>query len=285
MQNRWLLNILLVLIVLSLATIALLKWKANAPMSIEPLIKINKDQVQKISISYAKSDIVLAKQQRQWQIITPLQLPANQFRIDNILQFLTTKHYVQLKPPINLEELELEQPIIQLTVDGIKLGLGRKSPFNDNDGRRYVLLNGKVYLAIDTISYFLTGDATLFASLSPLGEQAVITKLKLPNLLLQKQDQQWKLLTPVNESIDGSADAIYGLVKAWQDLQAFSVRHYEPKPALEQIEITLMEEQILQFTVIAKEPEFILAYPAKKVQYQIGSEQVAQLFLLPEKNK
>jgi hypothetical protein len=287
MQKRWLLNVVLLLIVLILATMALLKWKSDAPPVIDTFTLLDKKKVQHIVISRTDaeqvSEIVLQKQAEEWFIRSPLQLSANQFRIDSILQFLTTKHYQKLNTSLNLAQLGLEQPAIRLSVDNVKLDLGVKSPFND--GRRYVLFNNKAYLVIDTISYFLTGDAALFANLSPLGNQPEIVSLSLPHLSLQLQGHRWEFLTPVDESLDNSADAIQGLVKAWQNLQALSVRQYDAqKQHLATVSITLAtDEQPLQFEILETEPEFILALPEKKVQYQIGSDQLASLFSLPEK--
>jgi hypothetical protein len=280
MQQRWLLNLFLFFIVLSLGTVALLQWKAEAPPQIASFTDIDKNKVQQIVIKRENKDIILEKQANQWYIRSPLQLAANQFRIDNILQFLTTKHYQQLNSPVDFAELGLDTPTMRLHVDDLELGLGVKSPFND--GRRYILLNNKAYLVVDTISYFLTGDAALFASLSPLGEQPVITGLKLPELHLQLQGHRWALLTSVDDSYDVSADAIQGLVKAWTNLQALSVRSYEPQQAdLGLVEIHLQDsQQALQFKIIATDPEFILALPDKQVQYQIASEQVTKLFSL-----
>ncbi|MEK7991734.1 MAG: DUF4340 domain-containing protein [Thiotrichaceae bacterium] len=287
MQKRWLLNAILLSIVLILASLALLKWKSDAPPVIDGFTLLDKKQIQSIVISRTDdkqiSEIVLQKQAEQWFVHTPLQLPANQFRVDSILQFLTTKHYQSLKMPVDLAKLGLEQPAIRLAVDGIELDLGIKSPFND--GRRYVLFNNKAYLVVDTISYFLTGDAALFASLSPLGNQPEIVSLSLPNLSLQLQGHRWEFTTPIDKSLDNSADAIQGLVKAWQNLQALSVRQYDAqKEHLAPISIKLATDaQALQFKIVETEPEFILALPEKKVQYQIGSEQLKGLFSLPEK--
>lgn len=283
-----LLNMALLLLMLGLAVIALLKWKSDAPPEIESFTAIDKNQIQQIVISRMddngqESEIVLQKQEEQWNISAPLQLAANQFRIDSILQFLTTKHYQQLSSPVDFAALGLEQPSTRLTVEGIELSLGAKSPFND--GRRYVLLNNKAYLTVDTISYFLTGNPALFASLFPLGNQPVITRLTLPDLSLQLQDHHWELLTPIDESLDNSADAIQSLIKAWQHLQALSVRPYQAQTGnFATVSILLTTDvKPLQFTVLATKPEFILALPEKKVQYQIASEQISKLFSLPEK--
>ncbi|MCV6636731.1 DUF4340 domain-containing protein [Candidatus Albibeggiatoa sp. nov. NOAA] len=284
MQKRVLLNLALLVMVLGLGAIALFKWKSDVPPEIQPLTTLDKNQVQQIVISRIDdNDIVLQKdRQDQWSISEPLQLAANQFRIDSILQFLTTKHYQQLESPVDFAQLGLSQPAVSLTVDGTWLGLGIKSPFND--GRRYVAMNNQAYLVVDTISYFLIGDAALFASLFPLGSQPIITDIKLPNLSLQLQGHRWEFLTPTDPSLDNSADAIQGLIKAWQNLQALSVRRYQTQaPQLAQIDVTLKNTGTLQFVLLATEPEFILALPEKNVQYQIASEQVDTLLSLPEK--
>lgn len=275
MQAKILLNLILLLIILALVWFILFIYQPqNTQTNMPNFTNLDKNQVQNIHI-IREDEIKLEKIDAIWHITKPLQLEANQFRIDSLLHLLHTKHYQTLSEPADLAVLGLQPPQMQLIIDKLHLDLGFKSPFNDN--RRYVRQEGQVSLVIDTFSPFLSGDATLFASLSPLGQNSIITNLKLPELELNLHGIDW-IITPEQTNI--SADSIQNLLKNWQNLQALSVRPYQLPDTAQIIEIKLQNAHHLKFELINNGFEFILAAPDKQVQYHIAAEQMGALLNL-----
>jgi hypothetical protein len=170
------------------------------------------------------------------------------------------------------------------------MGIGDKSPMED--GQRYMQLGKEIYLISDSIYPSISGEATIFVSLSPLGESPKITELQLPDYHLMKNDVQWIITAgKPSDGLDTSADGLNTLIGHWQRLQAFGVKRYIDSPINGHILVRLAEEnqsagKTVQFGIVSANKEnFILALPDKGVQYQIPSSQMDNLLRPPKKRE
>ena len=290
MQPRWLINLVLVIIIFVLGAVAWYtleqeKKRAQLPeltdLTAELVRTITIDRANKEAIKMVKDD------QGNWQLTTPFTLPANHFRVEQLLKILSEHHYNLIEDKqLKLAELQLDPPLATLTFDQLKIALGDKSPLND--GQRYIQINQNVYLITDTLFYSVNDDAVSWVSLSLLGEQPKIVELKIPDYHLVFKEKQWVLESKFSvEEIETSQDALNTLISNWQDLQAFNVEHYQPTSSSQgEIVITLAgKTPPLRFELISTTPHFVVAQPEKGVQYQLPKTQVERLLHLPTKNK
>jgi len=282
------LNLVLVGVVLVLVAIVIFEPGLKQPVELPKLTEL--EQVQQIRIEKGNNPPLEFKKdpQGQWQIVKPVSLPANHFRIKTLLELLSKRDYTQLaaQPPLKLAELKLEPPEIKVSFDNLTLSVGDRSPLQD--GKRYVQLSNKpnlVFLLTDDFYYTLTGNAMSFIDLSPLGEEAKLSELRLPDYHLVLKDGSWKLISSrFSNEVDTRVDALTALVDNWEHAQAISVEAYVKGTNQGDIFITLKaQSQALHFIIQSKTPDLVLARPDKGVQYKIHPSQVDKLLNLPKK--
>lgn len=276
-------NIVLLLVIILLILLVIYEPGLEKLQELPKMTDLSEEQVNFIRIEKSnESTIELRKEQdNHWVMTTPLNLPANEFRVENLLHVLATRQYELLDDSnLSLAEVKLSPPAVKLTLNQFVIDFGDKSPLNN--GQRYVRANGKVYLMIDMVYHFLVDDAVVFASLSPLGENQKITEIQTPAYHLQLQEGQWIASQPIADNVDTSADALNLFIEDWQTLQALSVKRYTETATDESIIIHLQGQTTpLQFRILATEPNFILALPEKGVQYQFIPSQMKKLLQLP----
>ncbi|NJO14402.1 MAG: DUF4340 domain-containing protein [Thioploca sp.] len=290
MQQRWLINLILVVIIFVLGAVTLYTLEQEKKRAQLPeLTGLTAERIQTITIDRSDKEFIkLVKDDKgHWQLTKPFTLPANYFRVEKLLKILSEHHYNLVEDQqLNLADLKLDPPLATLTFDQLKIALGDKSPLDD--GQRYIQINPKVYLITDTLFYSVNDDAVEWVGLSLIGEQPKITELKLPNYHLIQKEQRWVVDTTLpTEEIDTGQDALNTLIGNWQDLQAFNVERYQSNSVAQgAIEITLAgETQPLHFDLISTAPHFVMARPDKGVQYQLPKTQVDRLLQLPTKNQ
>jgi hypothetical protein len=287
MRQRWLLNLGLLLLIIGLGVII---WQLPpAQTKTQETLKLttlDPLQVQHLRVERVEQEpIEIKKTQGVWQILSPLQLPAHDFRIQAILQLLSTRNYRKLDASqVKLSELKLAPAPISVQFDDLVMEFGDQSPMNEH--LRYLKIKSDIYLLSDSVHHFLNGDAVLLANLSPLGNSAKLNELQLPNLHLQLKEGRWSSLKPVDNTLNGGADALNTLVETWEHLQALSVKRYHPNPNLPpqgEINLGLQNQTALNFKIISQTPEFILARPDKGVEYHFSQHQLSKLMNLPVK--
>lgn len=295
MQQRWWLNLALLLLIIILGGIVYYTLEQEKKAKTPPLTNLTTAAVTDISIERASAETIqlLKDDDNVWHLIAPFTLPANQFRVERLLEVLTTSDYQVLEGDnINLATLKLDPPLVSIRFDQLTLDFGDSTPMND--GKRYLLMKQKVYLFTDTLFYSLNEEATQFVSRSPLGEKSKIVELQLPDYHLMQVENQWQLASSkhVNTEIDTSAKTLEKLVEKWQNLQSFNVERYQADSEskiddeTDEVEKTVTiqlqrQPQPIKFILLTTAPDFILARPDQGVQYQLPSREVDQLLHLP----
>lgn len=284
MHNRWLVNLILLAVVGVLSLLIIFTPGVEKPAPEQPsLTELNSKQVKRIRIEQVdKAAIELTKDaQNTWQMTVPLAVEANDFRINSILELLATKRYKKLEASsLKLDELQLTPPKVKVSFDDFVMTVGATSPVNET--QRYVQINQDVYLVTDTFFEFLSGDAVKFATLAVLGKNPKLTELHTPNYHLKLENGAWKLLESKEENVETNADTLNAIVDNWQHAQAIGVNAYQATSQQGETVMKLGDRSVtLQIVSIA--PEFILAVPEKKIQYQLANHQVEKLLHLPIK--
>jgi len=286
MRSRTILNLALLGLIFVLGSLVIYTHHREKPVPLSPLTDLKAEQVQHIRIERPEDVIVFSKDsQGNWSLTEPLTMAAHSFRVDSLLKLLSTTQYQLVESnSLQLADLKLEPPLVRVIFDKLPMAFGDSSPLND--GQRYIQINRKIYLLLDTIYRSLIDEITTFISLSLLGHSPKVTELVLPDYHLALKEGLWHLVSTPPEYVDTGADAISGLIENWQQAQAFTVKHHDAQEAESQgkIEVTLQgQAQPLHFVIVATEPELILALPEKGLQYHFSINQVEKLLYLPKK--
>ncbi len=281
MSKRWLVNIILLVLVIALGSLVFYTLEQNKPIEKPALTDLKPATVQSIHIERSgEPSITLLKETSGfWQMTAPFELQANKFQAESLLQLLSLHDYTKIASS-NLAEFKLDTPAITIKFDQLTVAFGNSSPLNH---QRYIQINDEVYLIRDTWYYYLTGDSLAFASLSLLGNQPKITELEMPNYNLKLQDTKWILKSEdISEKINTSTDALGAMIDNWQHASAYDIKLYnEDTTDKEQIKVTLLgKSQPINFVIISKAPDLILARPEKNVQYKLSGTQYDKLLQL-----
>jgi hypothetical protein len=288
MQQRWLINLvlLIVVLILSLVVVYTLKQEEKAKAPLLPLTELKAETVKNIAIERQNTaTIKLTKTELgKWQLTTPFDLPANNFRVERLLELLAERDYQKLdKTQVKLAELKLDSPLATVTFEQLRIAFGDASPMRD--GKRYLLVDQQPYLISDTWFYTLSEEATQFVNLAPFGETPKIIELQLPDYHLIFQNNKWNLLAAATDTSNTGPDALNALIEQWQNLQAFNVSPNDDNGKNEgEVTVTVQgEAQPLHFIIRSIAPDFTLARPDKGVQYQLSGNQGNKLLKLPSK--
>lgn len=277
MRQRWFITLILLAASAVSLTVALLlpmEEKKDTP----PLTPLLEDQLTHIVMQRPEqSDLVLEKRTKGWYITAPVQLPAHEFRIHNLQRILQEENYRAIDMnKLDLAEVDLLNPKTMLTFNhDTHIAFGAVSPLKD--GQRYILVNGKLYLHLDTVSYLLDDTPLQFASLSVLGHAPKITELDMPDYHLKWVDERWMLLRQPESKTDISTDSLNTLVNNWQRLHAMQVDTYDAKAtSLGQVRVQLANRvEPVVLDVLAAKPMFILAWAEKEIQFELAESQYA----------
>jgi hypothetical protein len=284
-KQRWFINGILFIFISILGLFVFFTPNSQTPIELPPLTNVQPENVQQIRIERTdKISIELVKNNvNQWSIKNPLNLPANTFRVRQILNLLTTRDYQDMSAQaLPLAEINLDIPLANVYIDSLAFAFGASSVFDST--QRYVQFAQKIYLIKDNIYAFLISDLLTFVSLSPLGENAKIVALQLPDYQLYlSAGGAWEVTTAL-ENIDKRPDTVNRLIERWQTLQAIEVQNYVESTPEGEIHITLAEQtQPVTLQVITQHPDLILARPAQGVQYLFPISQTDELLHLPAK--
>lgn len=279
MNSRLLLNLALLIVVAVLGLIAWLQPGLDKPAAPPRLTDLDPAAVNQIRIVDRDGPtIVLARKDGRWRIEEPIQLPANGFRIDSLLRLTGEASHGQLKvAEIDLAELGLDRPRIRLFLNDREFAFGTTEPI---DGRRYVRTGDVVHLIIDRYSHILTAGYTEFVNQQLLPADGRILEIATPDWRLTRTEDKWVLM-PERPGL--SADAIHMAVDNWRQAQAIWIQPYEEDEVKGRIMVRIEgEEQPLQFDILAREPELVLARPDAGVQYHLTEETARGLLEIRE---
>lgn len=283
-KQRWFINSVLLISIGFLSLIVFFTQNSEQnPAELPPLTNSSPEQVQQIRIERLEKEPIefTKKQEGRWFMTKPLDLPANTFRVQQLLELLTTRHYQEVTS-LPLTDLNLDVPLAKVHIDSLTFAFGA-SPVLDNT-QRYVQLAQKTYLIENNLYPFLVGDPLTFASLYPLGENSKMTAMQLPNYQFSLlADGAWDITTTL-ENIDKRPDTVNRFIENWQNLQAFEVQNYVENTSEGEITITL-SEQSFTFHIVNQPPNFILARPDKGIQYLFSIQQADKLLHLPTKEE
>jgi len=146
MQARLLVNIFLLLIAAALIVVFSQHQDEDTTQA-AILTNIQTSSVTTIGIRHKQRVISLVKTNQHWRITAPVQIAANDFRINTLLKILnTTSHSRYVADTLELGEFGLQQPLTTIRFNQTEIEFGIVNPINHY---RYVKTGNTVHLVDD----------------------------------------------------------------------------------------------------------------------------------------
>ncbi|GMR18482.1 MAG: hypothetical protein BMS9Abin33_0897 [Gammaproteobacteria bacterium] len=272
MKNRWLINLVLVAVIASLAALVITKpGKKEEPVA-PPLTPLKANDITRIQLDRpTRKSLLLIKVEKQWQLSRPIKARANRFNVSNLLRLAETKSEASFPAdPAELEKYGLKKPQVKLLLNKTELQFGNKHPLKSS---RYVLFDNKVYLVPAHLLRMTKNPYTDFISGRLLEGSRPLKAIKFSKLKLTKKESGWSM-TPEDKNL--SADDINDYIEEWKHANALSVDRYSGKPVLETVHLEFVgannKEESLNLGILAYAPEFILYRRDENLEYRFPEE-------------
>ncbi len=267
MQSRTLLNIALFLVVVLLVVYVYeIDKNEQASEKSGQLTQLAADSVTQIDIHHNQRHIELLREDDKWRMLQPVNIAANSFRIDTLLNMLNTASHAEYSTAdLALDKYGLSEPDTSISFNDVTIEFGIVNPINNY---RYVRINDTVHL-IDDHFYPLLGSQTgTLVARELIDGDAVIDKLVLPQQTLYRDENNiW------HSSDNTGPDAINETLHNWQHSQAFGVHNYMQRESLADISVYLAgNPEPVQFHVTDTDPWLIIARPDLDIEYHFNME-------------
>jgi hypothetical protein len=265
MRSQLLVNFSLLLLVAALAFFAL-TGKDNNIEAPDVLTNVSAASINTLSIHHNNRVTTVEKTANRWVMTAPINIAANDFRVNTLLKLLDTVSYAKyMAATLDLKQYGLEQPKTSITFNNLKIDFGIINPLNNY---RYVKANNEVHLIDDHYYPLLSSQTGALISRSLLPEDSKINKLKLPEqtLALNTQDK-W------TSTKDISTDAIVEVLDHWRNTEAFGVHEYYKREPLGTVEVHIDNiYDPIRFVITDVDPWLILARPDINIEYHFDLE-------------
>ena len=276
MKSRWIINLLLILGIVTLALVAHFEPGIEPPTEIQAITSLKIEEVHRIHVNRPiREDLVLLRQSPEhWLIERAEPLPADAFKVSALTRLAEQKP-VRSYPAkdLDLAALQLDPPYATTVLNDITVEFGNLEPIDD---LRYIRVGDQVYLIPDNYLPLMEAGFTQFVRQRLFDETASIQAIRLPQLSVVRSDKGWRL----EPETQVSADVVQQFVDIWQDASALTIQPASPELAGDPIEIQLQgDDNPVTLQVISREPELILARPDYGIQYRMGNRSEAMLTL------
>jgi uncharacterized protein DUF4340 len=264
-----------------LVGLALIVWlrPGQKPEADTSIASLDPDVVTRIQIQRAgKPTIALERQDGQWSLTAPIALPANEVRVGTLLNLAEkTSESRYDAAELKLAKYGLAEPKVSVMLNDRAFVFGDINPVTY---QRYVRVGDRVYLISDDLIDLDTAEAAAYASPKLLPAGSEIRALNLPYVRLEREDDgRWR------RSSDALSPAeIHTLLDAWRKAHAYrvaSLKKNSTRRSRERIVVTLTDGREVEFAIIARKPELILARPQLGIQYHLPPDAVSSV-LRPE---
>ena len=283
MNSRTLVNLLLFTFLLVSASWFI--YKKNKPIEVTRLTSLKLDEINHIRIPKNNgTDIVFNKIQPVkgdtiWEMHSPYQIEAHQFRVNTLLS-LTQTPVDKLYPvsDINLADFALDKPRANIFFNKVNISFGKSNPLNN---KRYIMSEKNMALLADQLYPLVSAQPSTFISLKLLAENIAINSIKLPDLNITKTSENNWQAAPGNTL---NSSQIQAIITQWKTAQAFSVHRYLQRKQLGSIEIQT-EGKKITFIISDDDPWLILARPDLNIEYHLDSSYKNKLLGLYKKGE
>lgn len=272
MDQRTRLNLILATVTVALL-LAVFSVSRRQDTPASPLLGELQDQtLTTIQIVNASQTISLIRENDQWKMTEPYQHTANEVQIEKMNQLLKIHSVSSFDSRgRDLAPYGLDEKALRVKLNDIDVRFGKTDPLNE---RRYMLVGNQVHLASRDIKYLFSMAPEAYLSTRLLPADASILALKLPTGSLILRQGEWEGSGQL-ASIKG--DALTRLISEWQYAQALKISAYSKQNG-DAVVVELSDGSI-EYTLSREQDDFILAWPARGIQFHLTAETGKHLFL------
>ncbi len=273
MDKRIWINVGLLVFIVVLFVVVFVPEK-NTEQDLPLLTNIDSNDIVKIEVIRKNlDDFIFNKQGDDWYMSSPLQLLANNARINAMLRLLSARSYAHLNPAeVELARFELTDPVIAIKFNDYIFQLGNTDAI---DQRRYVLFNNMINLVDDSLYQQLTTNAAFFADPKILPVNFDISAIDFPENRLELVDDQWQM----HSLMDIHPDQLKRIIFNWNNASAISVAKYAAPEIAASIIVSSARGDNITFEIVSTEPYLILGRKDLGIQYHLGSDEGENLLL------
>jgi hypothetical protein len=277
MYKNNILNLVLFVVVISLAS--MIYFSEETSTELDRLSSIDIKDIHSITIRHNQKRTDIVKQDDgHWQITQPLNIAANDFRINSVLELLNAPVHARYSvdevdlAAIGLDSIGPDSQATTLKLDDMNIAFGIVNPATK---LRYIRLGDTIYTIEDVYYPLISSNFSTLVSLSLLPGNSRIEKLILLNQTISRNDKGfWQ------SNIDISADDINQIIDHWQNDQAFGVHSYlEREPSGEVFVYLQDQHEPISYMVTDTDPWLILARPEIGLEYHLDIEAYDKLIV------
>ena len=187
MKNRWVINIILLVIVLSISLFLFLKPSEIKQKKQFAISAFNLSDFDSIKVDFpSRASVILKKEVESWDMLEPIKGRADQFSVQKIISIVATSSSEKL-PSNDLAKYGLDKPIVKLKL--IHKGLEEEfifGTYNSVTEDQYLLYKDNVYLISSAYSEVASTQPIELIDKSPLSQSEKIRDFDFSRL------EQWQ---------------------------------------------------------------------------------------------
>lgn len=269
MKNRWLLNLVLLGIIVSLSLLLVFKPGQEDESKKATLTTLKIADIKNVRlIRKGRKTIHLVKTDQRWRMHKPLKARANRFNVNNLVRLAVANVESRFEVSKNqLHQYGLDKPQAIIRLNDIKLEVGRVHPLKR---QRYIKKDQFVYLVPVSRLRITEHPYTDFLSHRLLGDNIPLTELQLPQFKLRLKDGSW-VMSPKKKGI--TSDQLNELVQEWKHASALTVNRYLGRPVTKWVTLRLGDgKKSLRLGILRRKPELVLYRKNEGLEYHFPEE-------------
>lgn len=239
---------------------------------IVPLTSIAPQSIESIDIRrVGKPELSFRKRNSIWLMTAPLEVRANDNRINAMLQLLQAPSFTRLAVTgQDLARFDLAPPAIVLREDTHEFQFGGTNPL---EGRRYVMIGATIHLTPDGLFSQLQQGPAFFISPRLIPEDTLLKEISLPGYRLNYVEHAWQ--SPDAPDLENAA--LERLAANWLVATAVAIGSLEPATPLGEIMITTRNGESMRFEILQREPLLKLARTDLDITYTMPAGATEEL--------
>ncbi len=284
MKKRWLVNLLMLLLVVGIATFLHLKPQHKAVSNLVEISTLKMGGFDAVKAEFpTKAPTVFEKQNGYWVMRKPYAARADQLSVQRILSIIAATTATKL-PLQDAAKYGLDQPSLKLTLSGSQgTHVFSFGTFNPVTEEQYVAYQNQVFLLSGQYGEAAATQAIEMVDKVPL---ASTERKQLAGFDLAHLEQWEENALKVQLGTDGKWTANDPKAKptqnemnewmdfSWVQAQAKSVEFYTPdrKQTYPSFEVLLRDGKKVHFDKMQESPEYLLARPDEGIIYHFAND-------------
>jgi len=272
LSRRWLVNCALILVIAVLAYASLHFGAESEEKSIPRISSLQAEDIERIELRVDALQLTLQRDGDGWRITAPVDWPADAANVERLLSILKVESSVLAElADVDPQALGLQPPKATLRLNDTTLAFGAS---NNIGGRRYVLIESRIYLVADIHLAFAAQGMPGIVDRRLLPGRFDISALRLPELEIRRSEGIWQS----SRDTTTTQAQLELLVGNWQALPASRIHLFDADAGPgEPIEVYFTDGQRIDFLLMSTKPEIIIANPRIGLQYHFRGNLYDQL--------